>query len=90
MHHQDQIREHMEVVGSCGNRVGTVDRVVGGSIKLTRGDAQAGGPTPAAGEHHFLPMDWVARVDDKVHLNKPCDEVQLEWETAPLATAEDS
>jgi len=84
MNHQDQIREHMEVVGSCGNRVGTVDRVVGGSIKLTRSDAQA------EGEHHFLPMDWVERVDDKVHLNKPCDEVRLEWETAPLATAEDS
>lgn len=58
-----QIREHMEVVAPDGGHVGTVDKVEGRQIKLTKND-------PAAhGEHHLLDADQVASVDDKVHLN---------------------
>jgi hypothetical protein len=57
-----EIKEHMEVVGADGRHVGTVDHLDGGDqIKLTRSDS-------ADGEHHFLSVDLVERVDDRVHL----------------------
>lgn len=51
-----QIREHMEVVGSCGNHVGVVDHVEGDRIKLTRKDS-------GDGQHHYLPLSAVASVE---------------------------
>jgi len=45
------VKEHMEVVGSDGKHVGTVDRVDGQRIKLTKKDS---GPPGHAGHHHFL------------------------------------
>jgi hypothetical protein len=63
-----KIREHMEVVGSDGQHVGTVDHLEGqDQIKLTQNDSPDG-------RHHYIPTDWVDRVDDTVHLNKPADE----------------
>lgn len=73
------IREHMTVVGSCGNPVGTVDRVEEDSIKLAKNDPKAGG------QHHFIPVSWVESVDDQVHLNKNCGEAIREWQTDPAA-----
>src|SRR5437764_13646979 len=73
-----KIREHMEVMGSCGNPVGKVDRVEGISIKLTKD-----GPA-ARGEHHYIPVDWVQRVDLHVHLSKPAADVQEEWQAHPV------
>ncbi len=66
------IREHMDVIGSCGNKLGKVDHVEGGSIKLTRNDSPDG-------KHHFIPSTWVTRVDDRVHLSKSCSEAAREW-----------
>lgn len=77
----DNIGEHMEVIGSCGTRLGTVDRVEGNSIKLTRDDPKAGG------RHHWIPTDWVESVDDRVHLNKDCDDAVREWSSAPTGGA---
>lgn len=51
-----QVQEHMEIVGSCGNHVGTVDHVDGSRIKLTRKDS-------ADGQHHFLPLSAIASVE---------------------------
>jgi hypothetical protein len=68
------IREHMSVLGSCGNQLGTVDRVEGSSIKLTK----SGSPD---GQHHLIPLDWVARVDEHVHLSKNCGEAKKQWQT---------
>ena len=70
------IREHMDVVGSCGNTLGTVDKVEGDRIKLTKN-----GPK-ADGQHHFIPMSWVASADQKVMLNKNCDAAVKEWQSA--------
>ncbi len=70
----DDIQEHMDVVGSCGNLLGTVDRVEGNAIKLTK----SGSPD---GRHHFIPLSWVARVDDHVHLSKNCGEAKRDWQT---------
>lgn len=59
MDHQNDIEEHMEVVGSCGNHVGTVDHVEGERIKLTASDDADGG-----GHHHYLPLSAVASVEN--------------------------
>ncbi|MBB5693233.1 DUF2171 domain-containing protein [Muricoccus pecuniae] len=51
-----QVGEHMEIVGSCGNHVGTVDKVEGSRIKLTKNDS-------TDGKHHYLPLSAVASVE---------------------------
>jgi hypothetical protein len=62
------ITEHMEVVGSDGMHVGTVDHLEGvDRIKLTKDDSRDG-------KHHYIPTDWVDHVDRHVHLNRPADE----------------
>jgi hypothetical protein len=67
-----EIREHMEVVGADGRHVGTVDHLEGDDqIKLTRSDS-------ADGEHHFLAVDLVERVDDKVHLKVNAQDAQFQ------------
>lgn len=70
-----QIREHMDVVGSDGEHVGTVDRVQGDTIKLTRND-------PAAqGQHHEIPLAWVSDVQgDTARLNIPAAQAQQQWQ----------
>jgi hypothetical protein len=68
------IREHMEVIGSCGNMLGKVDHVQDGTIKLTKNDSPDG-------HHHLIPIGWVERVDAHVHLNKSCGEAAREWES---------
>ncbi|EHM02533.1 hypothetical protein HMPREF9946_01034 [Acetobacteraceae bacterium AT-5844] len=50
-----KIEEHAEIVGSCGNHVGTVDHVEGDFIKLTRDDS-------ADGKHHYLPISALADI----------------------------
>jgi len=68
-----QIREQMEVVGSDGRHVGTVDRVEGNKIKLTRKDSEEG-------VHHLIPTDWVESVtQNEARLNKMGAEAQAEW-----------
>lgn len=71
-----RIREHMEVVGSDGQHVGTVDHVIPDKeIKLTRTD-------PASdGHHHFIPIGIVDSVDDRVHLDRPANQVSRTWRT---------
>jgi hypothetical protein len=71
-----EIREHMNVVGSDGQHVGTVDTVEGNRIKLTKSD-----PT-AQGQHHYLPLDAVDRVEqDKVCLRQPAQSVKQQWQS---------
>jgi hypothetical protein len=70
--HQN-IKEHMEVLGSDGGFVGTVDGVKESEIKLTKGSGQ---------EHHFIPLDWVSNVDGKVHLSKAAGDAKAQWRAA--------
>ena len=65
-----QIVEHMPVVCSEGGQFATVDHLDGNSIKLTR-DEQ--------GNHHWIPVDWVTHVDDKVHVDRPGDQAMQDW-----------
>ena len=67
------IREHMEVIGADGVHVGTVDKVEGERIKLTKKDSGAeieGAEGAHAGHHHFIPVGLVAEVEgDQVRLS---------------------
>jgi len=68
------IREHMDVYGSCGNFLGKVDHVEGDHIKLTKSDS------PDA-HHHAIPLSWVAKVHDHIHLDRNCSEAARDWQT---------
>lgn len=69
-----QVREHMEVVGSDGEHVGTVDKLRGDRIVLTRNDSDAGGV------HHSVPCGWIQSVDaQRVTLEKTADQAQQAW-----------
>jgi hypothetical protein len=75
-----QIREHMQVVGSDGQRLGTVDRVDGSSrIRL----APQGG---AGGGENIIPLDWVSSVEDQtIRLSRPSQDVRRELEKGGAA-----
>ena len=65
------IREHMAVVGADGVHVGTVDKVEGDRIKLTKADSGQGAHE---GHHHFIGRALVADVeDDQVRLSANAD-----------------
>jgi len=67
----DKVREHMEVIGADGVHVGTVDRVEGDRIKLTKEDSGEGSHR---GHHHTIPMALVAEVEgNKVRLSANAD-----------------
>jgi hypothetical protein len=68
----ENIRERMDVIASCGKKIGVVDRVEEGAIKLTKNDSPDG-------EHHFIPLNWVERVDKQVHLSKDSEETEHGW-----------
>ncbi|MFZ2998244.1 DUF2171 domain-containing protein [Sphingobium sp.] len=71
-----QVREHMEVVGSDGEHVGTVDKLRGDRIILTKTDTDAGGM------HHSVPSSWIKSVDaTRVTLEKTADQAQTAWRT---------
>jgi hypothetical protein len=71
---RQNIREHMPVLCSNDKQFGTVDHVEGSAIKLTKDDQ---------GQHHWIPMDWVTRVDQHVHVDRPGDQAMREWSSSP-------
>lgn len=81
---QAKLKEHMEVVGSDGAHVGTIDHINGDRIKLTKLDVNA------AKMHHEIPVAWVASVenDDTARLDKPAREVLEKWTIDPQDEAE--
>ena len=77
MTNADQIREHMKVIGSDGQHIGTVDGIEGNKIILTKGDPSSGG------QHHSIPMDMVGSVGkDDVRLNLPAEQVRQQWQVS--------
>jgi len=67
----DDIREHMEVIGADGVHVGTVDKIEGDRIKLTKKDSGQGSHE---GHHHFISRGLVADIEgDKVRLSANAD-----------------
>ncbi|MGN5373652.1 DUF2171 domain-containing protein [Sphingomonas hankookensis] len=79
------IKEHAEIIGADGVHVGTVDRVEGDRIKLTKKDsgAQVEGAEGGshAGHHHYIDGGLVAEVEgDTVRLSANAD-VAVTFET---------
>jgi hypothetical protein len=70
----DQIKEQMAVIDSNSMEFAKVDHLdPGNTIKLTKDDD---------GNHHWIPLAWVTRVDDCVHLDRPGDQAMQEWSTS--------
>ena len=65
-----QVREHMEIIGADGVHLGTVDKVEGERIKLTKKDSGV-----AHGDHHhYLPAGLIAEVEgDAIRLSANAD-----------------
>jgi hypothetical protein len=62
-----KIKEHMEVIGADGVHIGTVDKVEGRRIKLTKKDSGEG---RHKGHHHFIELSLVADIEgQKVRLS---------------------
>ena len=74
----ESIRDHMDVIASCGKKVGVVDHLESGAIKLTRNDSPDN-------LHHYLPSSWVSKVDSRVHLNKTSRETEQGWKASASA-----
>jgi hypothetical protein len=68
------IKEHMHVIASCGKQVGVVDHLEGEALKLTKKDSRDG-------QHHFIPLNWIERVDSHVHLTKNSKEAEDGWKS---------
>ncbi|QNN64668.1 DUF2171 domain-containing protein [Sphingomonas rhizophila] len=75
----EDIREHMEVIGADGVHVGTVDKIEGDRIKLTKKDSGQGSHE---GHHHFISRGLVADIEgDQVRLSATAaNAVQFEEE----------
>ncbi len=70
-----QIRSHSPVVSSDGTQFGLVDRVEGADfIKLAM---------DRKGQHHYIPVSWVTKVDDKVHVDRSGEQATREWTLTP-------
>jgi hypothetical protein len=66
-----EIQEHMQVVGSDGGHVGTVDRIEGDRIKLTKSDAAA------KGKHNYIELSQIDAVKDgEVCLSQKADDAK--------------
>ncbi len=69
------IRPGMDVVGSDGEHLGTVDHVDHNRIKLRRNDPASGG------QHHWLAQGAIAEVDgNTVRLTMPAGEARQAWQ----------
>lgn len=68
-----EILAHMDVIASDGKKIGTVDHLdTGNQIKLAKN-------TSPDGQHHFISLDEVDHVDERVHLKTPSQTIQSSW-----------
>lgn len=73
------INRDMAVVDSDGTRIGTVDKVEGGHLKISRVDQKP------RNQHQYVTPDWIAAVDDRVTMNRTFDEAKRLWASEPYA-----
>ncbi len=66
------IKPHMPVVCSEGSQLATVDHMASDNrtIKLSKDDS---------GDHHYIPIAWVTKIDQVVHLDRPVQQAVREW-----------
>ena len=73
----EDIREHMEVIGADGVRLGTVDRVEGDRIKLVRADSGLA----HTDHHHYISRGLFADIEgDTIRLSANADVVAALFE----------
>lgn len=69
-----QIKPNTPVVCSDDGQFGIVDHLEGtDTIKLMK---------DGKGVHHFIPLKWVTKVDDKVHVDRPGAQAMKDWSTS--------
>ena len=69
-----QIKANTKVMCSQDGQLGVVERMDGkNSLKLK----------DSKGISHFIPLNWVTRVDDTIHLDRPGAQVMREWTSEP-------
>jgi len=66
------IKPHMPVVCSEGGEFAVVDHMSSDNrtLKLAK---------DKSGEHHYIPVSWVTKVDDAVHIDRPGQQAMREW-----------
>ena len=70
-----KIKTSMSVVCSNEAQFGVVDHMEGATtIKLNK---------DGKGVHHYIPLAWVTRIDDKVHVDRPGADAMRDWSTSP-------
>lgn len=75
MMNPNEIKPNTPVVCSENGQFAVVDHMQGTkSIKLKK---------DAEGKHHFIPLSWVTKVDDKVHIDRPGGQAMREWTVKP-------
>lgn len=68
-----QVGEHMEIVGADGVHIGTVDRIEGDRIKMTKADSGS-----HSDHHHYISGGLVASVEgNQVRLSAAGDAAVL-------------
>jgi hypothetical protein len=79
-----QVTEHMNIIGADGVHVGTVDKVDGKRIKLTKSDSNAD-------HHHYISEGLIADIEgDTVRLSANADvAITFEEEEDGQSTAND-
>jgi hypothetical protein len=69
MVNETQIKDQMEVKGSDGKHIGTVDAIEGKRVRLASG-----------GMYHYIDLDMVEAIEDgALHLNKTAAEATRPW-----------
>ena len=68
-----QIKPDMKVVCSENGQFGIVDHMQGATnIKLKK---------DPEGVHHYIPLSWITRADDKLHADRPGAQAMKAWST---------
>ena len=65
-----RIQRNMAVFSSHGEQLGAIDHIEGGNLELVR---------DAVGQHHFIPLRWIDRVEDAVYLTRTGEDVRRLW-----------
>jgi hypothetical protein len=67
-----KVKERMEVVCAMdpSGVIGVVDHLEGDNIKLAK---------DPNGKHHFIPLEWIASADDKLHLDRSGADAIRDW-----------
>jgi hypothetical protein len=74
-----QIKQNCLVVGFKNEQFAIVDHMEGvDTIKLKK---------DASGQHHYIPLTWVTKVDDKIHVGRTAEVAMKEWVTVAPSKA---